>query len=66
MSNGQVRMQWKSAAGRMYRVEGSTAFDVADWVAVSGDIRATGATTGWTNVVPADVPMGFYRIRRIE
>jgi Subtilase family/Purple acid Phosphatase, N-terminal domain len=46
LTNGQVRLDWPSAAGHGYRVLGST--DATSWAAVSDWIRASGNSTGLT------------------
>ena len=56
--NGQARLQWKTVAGCAYRVEHSPTLDNPEWTPVSGDLSATGATTGWTNTLPIGAVSG--------
>jgi hypothetical protein len=66
MSGDEVRLQWKSIPGQVYRVEQSPAPTVSDWIPASGDITAIGATTGWTNIAPAGTGAGFYRVKQMS
>ena len=65
VNGGSAQAQWKSVAGQTYRVERTTTLQTSDWIPVSGEITATGATTGWTNAVAAGDEKWFYRVVRI-
>lgn len=60
--DGVLRTQWKSVAGQKYRVERATSVESKNWEAVSEDITATGATTGWTNNLAPGADKAFYRV----
>lgn len=62
LDNGTVRLQWKSVAGQVYRVEWTSVFGGSNWQPASADITALGATTGWTNAMPAGPDTGFCRV----
>lgn len=66
LSDGQVRLQWKSIAGQIYHVEKTLTLEHPDWVPVSDVLLATGATTGWTNTPPPGAPTSFYRVKRVD
>jgi hypothetical protein len=62
IAGSAVRVQWKSVAGKTYRVEQSTALHGQDWQPVSANIMARGATTGWTNGIAIGPDRGFFRV----
>jgi hypothetical protein len=63
---GQTVARWKSTAGRSYRVQQSSTLNPASWVPISDAIIATGATTSWTNHLPAPTERMFYRVVETE
>lgn len=66
VQDGTLRTQFKTEVGHIYRVQRSANLEAPDWQDISGDLVAMGATTGWTNAVPAGEPRGFYRAARMD
>ena len=64
VQNGTIRAQFKTEAGRTYRMQRTPRLENPDWQDVSGDLLATGATTSWTNAIPPGEPRSFYRAAR--
>lgn len=60
----QTVASWTSVAGEEYRVETSSSLQPASWSPVSEWIRATGATTHWTNALPPEPSPSFYRVEK--
>lgn len=62
VTDGYVYARWKSVAGRTYRIEKSSGLEGGNWLPLSDNIVATGATTSWQDLVtPADGKC-FYRV----
>jgi hypothetical protein len=59
-SDGSVQLQWPSALGHGYRVHSST--NLAMWTPLSNWIRASGASTSFTNPPSASPSQRFFRI----
>ena len=59
-----VSAQWKSVAGQTYRIQKTLSLETPDWIDVTGNILATGATTTWTADTP---PTGicFFRVKQM-
>ncbi|HXG47834.1 MAG TPA: metallophosphoesterase family protein [Methylomirabilota bacterium] len=55
-------VRWKSQKGKSYRVEECLDLQTPDWQPASLPIRATGATTSWTNQFPASAGQKFFRV----
>jgi hypothetical protein len=66
VGSGSVRIQWKSVAGKSYRIEQSAALRNQGWQPVSANITATGATTGWTNGIAPGTDQGFFRVTNVS
>ena len=64
--NGQTIARWKSAADQTYQVEHTANLEAPQWLPISPSITASGATTSWTNAVPAGESRGFYRVVEME
>jgi hypothetical protein len=64
VAQDEVRLSWKSLAGEDYQVQSSPQIDPAQWTPASELIRATGATTFWTNNLP-EFPEMFYRVVQV-
>jgi calcineurin-like phosphoesterase family protein/purple acid phosphatase-like protein len=65
VANGKVIGSWKSVAGANYRIDRASSLEAPDWTPVDGmPIIATGATTFWTNTLPADAK-SFYRVVKV-
>ena len=62
VKNGQAIARWKSVAGQTYQVESTSRLENPNWLPASVNIRATGATTSWTNAVPRGDDKNFYRV----
>jgi subtilisin family serine protease len=58
--NGAMRLDWPSASGHGYRVWGSTNF--VNWTPISDWIRASSATSSFTNAAGANAGSQFFRI----
>jgi acid phosphatase type 7 len=63
VSEGMIIARWKSIVGETYRIEQTGNLQQPEWLPLSGDITATGATSSWTNSIP-DGPKQFYRVRK--
>jgi hypothetical protein len=61
LGNGTAVARWKSRAGHCYQVEETTDLSAPSWQPVSDIIKATGATTSWTNNLLIN-PSAFYRV----
>ncbi|MBI4327714.1 MAG: hypothetical protein HY674_20980, partial [Chloroflexi bacterium] len=59
-SNQWVTLQWPSAVGRRYRVEGST--NLISWESLADGLTATSLNFGWN--FRMDRSPQFFRIRR--
>ena len=65
VANGKVIGSWKSVAGANYRIDRASSLESPDWTPVAGmPVIATGATTFWTNTLPANAK-SFYRVVKI-
>ena len=65
VANGKVIGSWKSVAGAHYRIERASSLESPGWTPVSGmPVIATGATTFWTNALPADAK-SYYRVVKV-
>ena len=62
VKNSQTIARWKSIAGQTYQVERTSSLENPHWLPASVNIRATGATTSWTNAVPNGDAKNFYRV----
>ncbi len=62
LAGGNVTLQLRTVAGKAYRVERATRLASPDWTTVSGDILATGSTTGWSEATSAEPGARFYRV----
>ena len=59
---GFALVRWKSKAGRRYRLESTKTLENPDWLAVSENIEATGATTSWEGIVFSQDGRCFLRV----
>jgi len=50
-----------TTAGKTYRVERTPGLETPSWMAVSGDIKATGTITSWSGPVEPGLQKAFYR-----
>ncbi len=66
IGEGQVSAWWKSLRGRTYRVEKATNLQHPDWVPVSNDIQATGATTSWSDFAAPGADICFFRVVQLD
>jgi hypothetical protein len=62
VKNGQTIARWKSLVGQSYQIERTSNLENPNWFPASASIRATGATTSWTNAVPNGDGKNFYRV----
>jgi hypothetical protein len=65
VKDGDVLVRWKSVAGEKYRVERSVSVDGRNWTPAGLPVTATGATTSWTDPMPAGASQSFYRVVRL-
>lgn len=66
VTGSAVRVQWKSVAGKSYRVEQAAALDSLEWHPASATIMARGATTGWTNAITLATDQSFFRVIEVD
>jgi hypothetical protein len=62
--SGESVGAFKSEAGALYQVEATTELGTT-WTPLGQPITATGATTFWTNSVPAQSTQSYFRVRQI-
>jgi len=65
VAQGELRAQWKSVAGHTYRIQKSASLETPEWIDLSEDIPASGATTSWSDLVMPDAEKCFFRVVRI-
>jgi hypothetical protein len=53
-ANGMLTMEWRSVAGKTYRVVESVVASGEAWADVSGNIPSAGSVTAWTGPAPAE------------
>jgi hypothetical protein len=66
VANGYVSAQWKSVAGSVYRIQKSSGLQPEEWVPISEEIVATGATTTWSDLVLPEDQKCFYRVALVQ
>jgi len=59
-------VRWKSKAGQRYRVESTKTLENPDWLPLSEDVEATGATTSWEGDIFADDGRCFLRVVKVD
>jgi hypothetical protein len=65
LQNGDVRIAWKSRAGRKYQIEQASDLQNGPWETASPEIIATGATCFWSSAAEPDAKV-FYRVEELE
>jgi hypothetical protein len=65
LQNGNVIAQWKSVGGQTYQVERTDDLNTANWQPVGTTVLASGSTTSWTNAIPGDAMVGYYRVAQL-
>jgi hypothetical protein len=63
--NGNTIVRWKSIPGQSYRVEQTENWLAPNWQLAGDPVKATGATTSWTNSTTPGGPAFFYRVLQI-
>jgi len=66
VADGVVTAQWKSVAGNVYRIQKSGGLKDDDWVTISDEIVASGATTSWADLVLPEDQKCFYRVALVQ
>ncbi len=62
VSPSEFVLTWGSVSWKRYRVVARTQATEFPWTEVSGDIRATGPTSAWTNALPGTNGLVLYRV----
>ena len=62
LSSNQVSIAWNAVADRTYRVVFSTTLPAAEWMDVSGEVKAADVSASWTGTVSGAATGGFYRV----
>ena len=65
IQNGKIITRWKSIRGQSYRLERTEIGQMPDWQPASDTVVAIGATTSWTNDMPAGTIANFYRVTQL-
>lgn len=66
ITSGIVRAQWKSTAGRSYRIERTPDLKNPQWLPDSSQIIATGATTAWSGPATPGANESYYRVVQLD
>lgn len=66
LQNDKTIVRWKSTRGLSYCVEQTESLQTPDWRSGGDVIVAVGATTSWTNDIPAGTTANFYRIKQLS
>jgi acid phosphatase type 7 len=66
LQNGKIITRWKSIRGQSYRLERTENPQSPDWQPASDTVVALGATTSWTNDIPAGTTVNFYRVTQLN
>jgi len=66
LSNQQISAWWKSSRGHTYRIEKATNLEHPDWLPISDDIPATGATSSWTDFATPGANACFFRVVQVN
>jgi len=66
ITGGTVSARWKSTAGRTYRVERTLDLKNPGWLAESGPVVASGATTSWSGPATPGANESYYRVVQLD
>ncbi len=61
-AEGYAAMKWKSRPGQTYRIEMTDQLDSPQWIAISEEVTATGATTTWEGMAFSPDGRAFVRV----
>ena len=66
VSGGMAHAQFKTKAGRQYRIQRTLNLTTPDWLSASDPILATGATSSWSAPAEPGADESYYRVVELD